>query len=56
MKIIVATIPLLASGLLESAQRRKVARQDEKKQKQEGGGIVGLQRVVTSLCHTVNAP
>ena len=41
MKIIVATISLLARGLLESAQGRKVVRQDGKKQK-HGGGITGF--------------
>ena len=42
MKIIVATISLLARGLLESSQGRKVVRQDGKKQKHGGGGIIGF--------------
>ena len=41
MKIIVATISLLARGLLESAQGRKVVRQDGKKQKHGGESFTG---------------
>ena len=55
MKIIVATISLLASGLLENAQTRKVVRQDGKKQKR-GGGWTGLCGLVCKESLRVSVP